>query len=51
MTINTKKMVAFIEKFENEIFPMIKGEDGKGIERLKKIIQKRKRELAERQKP
>lgn len=51
MTINTKKMNAFIEKFENEILPKIKGEDGEGIERLKKMIQKRKRGLAERQKP
>lgn len=50
MTINTKKMAAFIEKFENEIFPMIKGEDGKGIERLKKIIEEKQQQLAERQK-
>lgn len=51
MTINTKKMTAFIEKFENEIFPMIKGEDGKGVERLKKIIEEKRKQLAERQKP
>ena len=51
MTINTKKMNAFIEKFENEIFPMIKGEDGKGVERLKKIIEEKRKQLAERQKP
>lgn len=51
MTINAKKMNAFIEKFENEILPKIKGEDGKGVERLKKIIEEKQQRLAERQKP
>lgn len=50
MTINSKKMNLFIEKFESDIFPKIKGEDGEGIERFKRIIEEKRKQLAERQK-
>lgn len=47
--MNIKNMTQFMEEFENRIFPIIQGEDGQGIERLRTIVEKKRIEVAERQ--
>lgn len=44
MKINQAKMDSFINSFNNTIFPTIKGDDGNGIEKFKRIVE-HKREV------
>ena len=48
MTINQEKMKEFTEIFDKEIFPTIKGEDGEGVNRLKKIVENKREEVRKR---
>lgn len=47
-TINEERMKAFAKIFENDIFPIIIGEDGKGLERLEKLIVEKRTAIEER---
>lgn len=40
----------FAKAFESKILPTIKGADGKGIERFKKIVEEKREEVANRKK-
>lgn len=48
MKINEKNMEEFQKQFIEKTFPAIKGKDGKGIERLKKIVEDKKKDVQER---
>ena len=47
-SLKEKRMQEFMDKFETEIFPTIKGEDGKGIERFRKVVEKKREEVKQR---
>jgi len=48
MKINVENMNQFMKEFEYKVFPTIKGSDGKGIERLKAIVEKKRIEVTAR---
>ena len=46
--VNEEKMQAFCEVFEKEILPVIVGEDGKGVDRLRAILDEKRKEVEKR---
>lgn len=46
--INPEKMDQFIDHFKKDIFPLIQGEDGKGVERLRVIVEEKRKAVEER---
>lgn len=47
-TLDEKNIKEFGKQFEEKIFPTIKGEDGKGIQRLKKLVENKREEVQKR---
>jgi hypothetical protein len=48
--LKKNKLDEFAKEFESQILPTIKGADGKGIERFKKIVEEKREEVANRKK-
>lgn len=46
--INEERMKEFTRFFEEELFPTIVGEDGKGVERLRVLVKQRRIEVEQR---
>ena len=46
--INPEKMDKFIDHFKKDIFPLIQGEDGKGVERVLTIVEEKRKIVEER---
>lgn len=40
--VNEERMKKFMDEFERTIFPTIKGNDGEGIERLRKVVEEKR---------
>lgn len=41
-------MKEFVEQFENKIFPTMKGKDGEGLNKFKKMVEEKKKEVQKR---
>lgn len=41
-------MEEFVKQFEEKIFPVIKGEDRKGMQRLQKLVDNKRKEVRKR---
>ncbi|WP_102706575.1 hypothetical protein [Terribacillus saccharophilus] len=48
MRIHEENMKIFMDEFKYKIFPTIQGSDGKGLDRLKAIVEKKRIEVAKR---
>lgn len=48
MTVDKEKVKEFAEYFNKEIYPVIAGEDGKGVERFAKIVEEKRKAVEAR---